>query len=84
MSYSLRCAESGACESGRLYTWCMLLQALKVAGSFPGLLEGLQRSEDQHRALIALGRCCKQLPTQIQPGSAAQQADSSVKQLSLT
>lgn len=39
-----------------------LLQALKLARSFPGLLEGLLRSEDQDRALTALGACCQQLP----------------------
>ena len=64
--------------------WKCFVQALNVAKSFPGLLEGLLRSEDQHRALTALGQCCKQLPPQIHTGSAAQQADSSLKQLSLT
>ena len=47
----------------------LCMQALKLARQFPGLLEGLLRSEDQHRALTALGACCKQLPQQLQLSS---------------
>lgn len=60
------------------------VQALKLSRAFPGLLEGLLRSEDQHRALTALGQCCKQLPVQLQPGSTAPSDDLRLAQMRLT